>query len=155
VADAEPSEAVGRAITPAELPAAFAQGWVLSKPDAFLDFFMPLVHEDAVFIQPMLAEARGHAQIDAMFRRLFRLMPEFVAVPRRCAVEGDVVFIESQCVAAVAGTRVRFVVCDRFVLADGRICERRTFFDPSPVVRVLARRPWLWPRALRSRRGSG
>ena len=137
------------------LPAAFAQGWTLPKPDAFLDFFMPLIHEDAVFIQPMLAEARGHTQIDAMFRRLFGLMPEFVAVPRRCAVEGDVVFIESQCLAAVAGTRVRFVVCDRFVLAEGRICERRSFFDPGPVVRVLVRRPWLWPRALRSRRGSG
>ena len=61
---AEPSEAGDRAITPAELPAAFAQGWALPKPDAFLDFFMPLIHEDAVFIQPMLADARGQAQIE-------------------------------------------------------------------------------------------
>ena len=28
-------------------------------------------------------------------------------------------------------------------------------FDPSPIVSVVARRPWLWRRALRSRRGDG
>ena len=88
-----------------------------------------------------------------MFRRLFGLMPEFVAVPRRTAVEGDVVLIESHCRAAVAGHHVRFAVCDRFVLVDARISERRSFFDPSPIVSVVARRPWLWPRALRSRAG--
>ena len=151
---AEPSEAGGRDITPAELPAAFAEGWALPKPDAFLDFFMPLIHEDAVFTQPLLAQARGHAQIDAMFRRLFGLMPEFVAVPRRFAVDREVVFIESHCLAAVARTRVRFQVCDRFVVSDGRICERWTFFDPSPMARIIVARPWLWRGALRVRRGA-
>jgi limonene-1,2-epoxide hydrolase len=151
---AEPSEAGGRDIAPAELPAAFAEGWALPKPDAFLEFFMPLIHEDAVFTQPLLAQAHGHAQIDAMFRRLFGLMPEFVAVPRRWAVDNEVVFIESHCLAAVASTRVRFQVCDRFVVSDGRISERWTFFDPSPMVRIIVPRPWLWPGALRVRRGA-
>jgi limonene-1,2-epoxide hydrolase len=153
VATAEPSEAGGRDISPAELPAAFAEGWALPKPDAFLEFFMPLIHEDAVFTQPLLAQARGHAEIDAMFRRLFGLMPEFVAVPRRSAVDREVVFIESHCLAAVSRARVRFQVCDRFVVSGGRISERWTFFDPGPMVRVIAPRPWLWPGALRVRRG--
>lgn len=146
-------EPTGRTVTPAELPAVFAEGWALAKPEPFLAFFLPLIDADALFTQPLLGPARGHAQISAMFRRLFALMPEFTAVPRRSAVDGDVVFIESDCEAVVSRARVRFDVCDRFALAGGRIVERRTFFDPSPVVAAVARRPWLWPAAIRSRRG--
>jgi limonene-1,2-epoxide hydrolase len=151
VTEGEPAWAGGRTVTPAELPGAFAQGWALPKPEPFLDFFMPLIHEQAVFTQPLLAPASGHAEIEAMFRRLFLLMPEFIAVPLRSAVEGDVVFIESRCVAGVSGTHDPFDVCDRFVMMDGRIYDRRSFFDPAPVVRVVARRPWLWPSFARGR----
>jgi limonene-1,2-epoxide hydrolase len=146
------SDTGGRSILPAQLPAIFAEGWALPKPEPFIAFFLPLIDPDALFTQPMLAPARGHDEISAMFRRLFGLMPQFTAVPRRNAVDGDVVFIESACAAAISGARVRFDVCDRFVLAGGRIAERRTFFDPAPVVAAVARRPWLWPAAVRSRR---
>jgi hypothetical protein len=34
---------------PQDLPAMFAEGWALPKPDEFLDFFLPLIHQEATF----------------------------------------------------------------------------------------------------------
>lgn len=138
-------------MTPDELPAAFAAGWALPKPDAFLDHFRPLIASDATFTQPMFPAAHGVTAIEGMFRRLFVLFPDMALTVVRTAVEGDTVYIESACTASLGRGPVEFSVCDRFTVVGGVIRTRRSFSDPLPVLLSGARRPSAWPRLLRSR----
>jgi limonene-1,2-epoxide hydrolase len=138
-------------MTPDDFPEVFATGWALPKPDGFVDFFLPLIAEDAVFAQPSFPDARGHNEIARMFRQLFTLFPDLTPTPLRSAVVGDAVFIESDCATTVGRRVVRFPVCDRFIIRDGKIQERRSFSDPIPTMAALARTPQAWARAIRSR----
>jgi limonene-1,2-epoxide hydrolase len=140
-------------MTPEEFPVVFGHGWALSKPQAFLDYFLPLIHRQATFTQPMFPEAHGPAEVERMFRRLFTLFPVLVATPRRSAIHGDIVFIESDCTATLGAKPISFWVCDRFVLRDGQLLDRRSYSDPGPVLRAVLRRPSSWIRAVRSRIG--
>jgi limonene-1,2-epoxide hydrolase len=123
---------VAAAVTPAEFPALFAEGWALPKPEAFLDYFLPKIDADATFRQPMFPDAHGPAQIERMFRQLFGLFPDLAGTVRRSAVAGDIVFIESGFTAALGRKIVRFDVCDRFTIRNGKVADRRSFSDPSP-----------------------
>jgi ketosteroid isomerase-like protein len=138
-------------MTPGEFPPAFAQGWALPKPDAFLDYFLPMITADATFTQPAFPTAVGHEQISRTFRRLFTLLPDMVAVPAHTAVAGDMVFIESTCTATLAGKAIEFRVCDRFELRNGKITSRHSFSDPVPLLAAVLRHPATWPRALKAR----
>ncbi len=100
--------------------------------DAFLDYFLPLISPNATFTQPIFPTAHGHVQITSLFRRMFTLMPDMTAVPTTCAVQHDIVFIESDCSATLGGKPVRFPVCDRFTIQQGQITERRSYSDPLP-----------------------
>jgi limonene-1,2-epoxide hydrolase len=144
---------VAAAVTPAEFPALFAEGWALPKPEAFLDYFLPKIDADATFRQPMFPDAHGPAQIERMFRQLFGLFPDLTCTVRRSAVAGDVVFIESGFTAALGRKIVRFDVCDRFTIRDGKVADRRSFSDPQPVLLAVLGRPASWPRAIRARIG--
>jgi limonene-1,2-epoxide hydrolase len=140
-------------MTPEEFPAFFGQGWALPKPRPFLDHFLPLIHPQATFSQPMFPDAHGRAEVERMFRRLFTLLPDLIATPRRSAVHGDVVFIESDCTATLGTKPISFGVCDRFVIQDAKVFDRRSYSDPQPVLRAVLRRPSSWTRAVRSRIG--
>jgi hypothetical protein len=129
----------------------FAEGWALPKPGQFLDFFRPLIHHEATFSQPMFADAHGRDEIERMFRRLFALFPDLGAKPLRSAVFDDTVFIESECTGTLGYKPFHFSVCDRFVIEDGKILDRRSFSDPSSAVFAVLRRPTSWPRVIRSR----
>ena len=137
-------------MTPDEFPTIFEEGWALPKPQPFLEFFLPLIAPDAVFIQPTFRPAHGRVQIQRTFRRLFTLYPDLVAVPQRSAARGDTVYIESICTTRLGGSQFSFAVCDRFVIRDGLLAERRSYTDPGPAVRALLRHPTAWPRAIRS-----
>jgi limonene-1,2-epoxide hydrolase len=138
---------------PEELPAVFAEGWALPKPQPFLDHFLPLIHPQATFTQSLLPDAHGPAEVEQMFRRLFTLLPDLIATPRRSAVHDDIVFIESDCTATLGTKPISFSVCDRFVIQDGKLLDRRSYSDPGPVLRAVLRRPSSWTRALRSKTG--
>jgi limonene-1,2-epoxide hydrolase len=138
-------------MTPDDFPELFATGWALSKPDAFLDFFLPMIADDAVFSQPSFPDARGHAEIARMFRQLFTLFPDLTPSSQRSAVAGDTVFIESICATTIGRRTVEFPVCDRFVIRDDKIWQRRSHSDPIPTMVALARSPQAWARAIRSR----
>jgi limonene-1,2-epoxide hydrolase len=138
-------------MTPEEFPAVFGYGWALPKPQPFLDHFLPLIHAHATFTQPMFPDAQGPAEVERMFRRLFTLLPDLVATPRRSAVHGDIVFIESDCTATLGINPISFGVCDRFVIQDDKVFERRSYSDPGPVLRAVLGRPSSWIRAVRSR----
>jgi hypothetical protein len=138
-------------VRPTDFPAIFAEGWALPKPDQFLDFFRPLIHHEATFAQPMFADAHGLEDIERMFRRLFVLFPDLEAEPLRSAVFNDTVFIESECSGRLSHKPFQFSVCDRFVIDDGKIVDRRSFSDPTSAVFAVLRRPTSWPRLIRSR----
>lgn len=140
-------------MTAEEFPAIFAEGWALPKPGPFLDYFLPLIHGQAAFVQPMFPVARGPAEIERMFRRLFALLPDLIAEPRRHAVHGNAVFIESNCTATLGTKPVRFSVCDRFVIENGKILDRQSYSDPTAMILAVLRRPRSWRRAVRSRIG--
>jgi hypothetical protein len=139
-------------MTPEDFPQVFARGWELPKPDAFLDYFLPLISPTATFTQPMYPPAHGHAEISQLFRGLFTLMPDMSAVPHVHAVHDATVFIESDCSANLGGKPISFAVCDRFTIQQGQITERCSFSDPLPVALATLRRPSAWPRLLASRR---
>jgi limonene-1,2-epoxide hydrolase len=138
-------------MTPEDFPDVFATGWALPKPDAFIDFFLPVIANDAVFSQPSFPDARGHDEIVHMFRQLFTLFPDMTAVPQYIANAGDTVFIESTCATTIGRRTINFMVCDRFVIRDGQIQQRRSHSDPIPTMVALARSPRAWARAIRSR----
>jgi limonene-1,2-epoxide hydrolase len=140
-------------MTPEDFPEVFATGWALAKPDAFLEYFLPVIAEDAVFSQPSFPDARGHAEIAKMFRQLFTLFPDLTATPEHIAVAGDTVFIESTCATTIGQRTIQFSVCDRFVIRDGKIQQRRSHSDPISTMVALARNPRAWARVIRSRRG--
>ena len=135
-------------MTADDLPALFAEGWALPKPDAFLGFFVPLIHPEARFARPLLPVAVGRIEIDRMFRRLFRLPPDLTAVPVLHALRANVVFIESECEVVLGGRTVAFSVCDRFAIQDRLIVERRSYLDPLPVALATLRRPRSWARLM-------
>jgi hypothetical protein len=86
-----------------------------------------------------------------MFRRLFTLLPDLIATPRRSAIDGGVVFIESDCTGTLGTKPISFSVCDRFVIRDGKLFDRPSYSDPRPVLGAVLRRPSTWTRAVRSR----
>jgi limonene-1,2-epoxide hydrolase len=140
-------------MTPEEFPEVFGEGWALPKPQPFLDHFLPLIHPQATFTQPMFSDAHGPAEVERIFRRLFTLVPDLIATPRRSAVYDDVVFIESDCTGTLGAKPISFSVCDRFVIRDGKLFDRRSYSDPRPVLGAVLRRPSTWTRAVRSRIG--
>jgi limonene-1,2-epoxide hydrolase len=139
-------------VTPEEFPNLFAEGWLLPKPEPFLDYFLPLIDREATFTQPMFPAAQGHDQIATLFRQLFALFPDMTAIPSRTAVQDDIVFIESACTATLGRKPVQFSVCDRFQIKDGKLIERASYSDSLPIVLMTLRRPSAWPRALKARR---
>ena len=50
-------------MTPEEFPAVFGQGWALPKPQPFLDHFLPLIHPQVTFTQPMFPDAHGPPEL--------------------------------------------------------------------------------------------
>jgi hypothetical protein len=86
-----------------------------------------------------------------MFRRLFTLFPDLRARPLRSAVSNDTVFIESECIGTIGYKPLQFSVCDRFVIEDGSIIDRRSYSNPASAAFVILRRPTSWPRVIRSR----
>jgi limonene-1,2-epoxide hydrolase len=139
-------------MTAEEFPDLFAQGWALPKPEPFLEYFLPMIAEDAVFVQPMFPRAVGHQQIKRTFQQLFALMPDVTAVPVHTATREQIVFIESKCTATLASQLVQFTVCDRFEIQDGKITQRCSYSDPVPLLAGVLRHPSIWPRALKARR---
>jgi hypothetical protein len=131
---------------PARFVDQFAQGWALPKPDAFFEYFAPLIAVDATFRQPLFPTAVGPDGFRRTFRPLFQLIPDLLANVQRWAAREDVVFIESTFVGTVDRTPMEFDVCDRFVLRDGIIAGRISYSDPMGIFRSISRHPTTWPR---------
>jgi limonene-1,2-epoxide hydrolase len=135
-------------LTPERLVEVFATAWALPKPEPFIEHFVPHLHPDVVMYQPGMPPMRGIDGFARSFRKLFALVPDLVATVDFWAASGATVLIVSTAAGTLGRRPVSFAVCDRFDLTDGMVAERRAFFDPTPLRRMIARQPQVWRAAV-------
>lgn len=57
---------------------------------------------------------------------------------------------ESDCTARLGRGTIRLDVCDRFVIENSMVVDRRSFADPQPVLFAILRHPASWPMVVRA-----
>ena len=121
----------------------FAAGWELGARDAegFFRHFGPRMHPDTALIQPIARPARGAGALRELFGPLFKAIPDLTGTLRRWGQTDDGVFIELTLRGHLGSRPVEWTVVDRIILEDGLIRERRSYFDPAPLLRAVALRP--------------
>jgi SnoaL-like protein len=127
----------------AEFVEFFAAGWQLGARDAegFFRHFGPRMHPDTVLIQPIARPARGQGALRELFGPLFKAVPDLLGEMRRWGETADGVFIELTLRGHLGDRPVEWTVVDRIILEDGMIRERRSYFDPGPLLKAVALRP--------------
>jgi ketosteroid isomerase-like protein len=124
----------------------FEAQWAKSSADALDE----LLADDVVLIQPAMPSITGRQAANEVFSRLFRLIPDLHVRVHRWAERDEVVFIEFTLVGTFGGREVSWPAVDRFVLRDGLVAERISYFDPMPLMLTILRRPRGWRRLLMS-----
>ena len=121
----------------------FAAGWAIGArdPEAFFRHFGPRMHPNTALIQPIAPPARGPGALRELFGPLFKAVPDLTGTLRRCGQTDDGVFIELTLRGHLGRKPVEWTVVDRIILEDGMIRERRSYFDPAPLLKAVALRP--------------
>jgi limonene-1,2-epoxide hydrolase len=109
-----------------------------------------LLTDDVVLIQPAMPKIRGKREAHETFSRLFRMIPDLHVRVHRWAARDDLVFIEFTLVGTFGGGEVSWPAVDRFLLRDGLVAERISYFDPLPLFLTTLKRPRGWRRLLSS-----
>ena len=132
---------------------AFAHGWLApASADAFADHFQPWFDSQVRLRQPLLPTLVGHQAFRERFARpLFALIPDLDGQVERFAIGADGVYIELTLRGTLGGRPIAWRVCDRASLRDGRVVERESYFDPTPLLRAILTRPRAWPALARAR----
>lgn len=130
-----------------ELVARFTDAW--RTPD--LDKHEQLWGDDIVLVQPLMGALHGKAACRTAFARLFQLVPDLHAVVHRWSASGDSLFIEITLSGTFGGRELSWSAVDRFLLVDGQIAERVSYFDSAPIALAMAGRPRGWRRVLETR----
>jgi len=132
-------------VSAAEFVEFFAAGWQLGASDAdgFFRHFGPRMHPDTVLIQPVAPPARGAGALHELFEPLFKAVPDLHGELKRWGETADGVFIELTLRGHLGRRPLEWTVVDRIILEDGLIRERRSYFDPAPLLKAVA----LHPRA--------
>ena len=127
----------------AEFVEFFATGWKLGASDAagFFRHFGPRMHPDTVLIQPIAPPARGLHALRDLFGPLFTAVPDLRGELQRWGETVDGVFIELTLSGHLGSKPLEWTVVDRIILEDGLIRERRSYFDPAPLLKAVALRP--------------
>jgi SnoaL-like protein len=127
----------------AEFVEFFAAGWRLGARDAegFFRHFGPRMHPDIVLIQPIASPARGPGALQELFGPLFKAVPDLQGTITRWGEIADGVFIELTLSGHLGRKPLEWTVVDRIILEDGLIRERRSYFDPAPLLKAVASRP--------------
>lgn len=132
----------------AEAVAWFAEGWRDPDYERFCDHFLPRMHSEVRLVQPLAATGIGHGAFRSQFARLFAVIPDVHARVLGWSSREEDVYIELVLAGTIGWRRVQWEACDRLTVRDGLVVERRSFFDPAPLVKAIAGRPWAWPRLL-------
>jgi len=127
----------------AEFVEFFAAGWILGAGDAegFFRHFGPRMHPETVLTQPIAPPARGPGSLRQLFEPLFEAVPDLHGELQRWGETADGVFIELTLRGHLGRRPVEWTVVDRIILEDGLIRERRSYFDPGPLLKAIALRP--------------
>ena len=131
--------------------AEFVAGW--RDPvdaDSFADHFDRVCTDDVRMIQPQLPPTVGKRAFRERFvRPTFELIPDLHAIVHDWTVAGDVIYIDFTLAGTLGGKPISWPCVDRVVLRDGLACERRAYFDPTPLLAAVATRPRSWPAFVR------
>jgi len=121
----------------------FEAGWKFGARDAdgFFRHFGPRMHPNAALIQPIARTTRGPNALHELFVPLFKAIPDLVGDLKRWGETADGVFIELTLHGHLGGRPVEWTVVDRIILEDSLIRERRSYFDPAPLLKAVALRP--------------
>jgi len=127
----------------AEFVEFFAAGWTLGAGDAegFFRHFGPRMHPDTLLTQPIAPPARGPGALRQLFEPLFKALPDLHGELQRWGETADGVFIELTLRGHLGRRPVEWTVVDRIILEDDLIRERRSYFDPGPLLKAVALRP--------------
>jgi len=134
--------------------AAFAQGWQApTGAEAFADHFQPWFDPAIRLLQPLLPTLVGPQAFRERFARsLFTLIPDLHGQVERSATGHDLAYVELTLRGTLGGHPVVWRVCDRATLREGRVVERESYFDPTPLLRAILTRPRAWLALARARR---
>lgn len=121
----------------------FAAAWDIgaTDPEGFFRHFERRMHHNAALIQPIAPPARGPGALRELFGPLFMAVPDLTGTLRRWGETADGVFIEVTLRGHLGGKSLEWTVVDRIILEDGKIRERRSYFDPAPLLKAVALRP--------------
>ena len=132
---------------------AFADGWrAPADADSFADHFDRLMADDVRLVQPQLPTSVGRQAFRELFARpAFGLIEDLHATVDGWAARDDTVTIEITLEGTLGGRPVSWRAVDVVTLRDGLAAERRSYFDPTPLLAAVATRPRAWPRFARLR----
>jgi len=127
----------------AEFVEFFAAGWTVGArdPEAFFRHFEQRMHPNAALIQPIAPPSRGPGALRELFGPMFRAVPDLTGTLRRWGETADGVFIELTLHGHLGRKAIEWKVVDRIILEDGKIRERRSYFDSVPLLMAVALRP--------------
>jgi ketosteroid isomerase-like protein len=130
-----------------EFAARFAAAWRAPTPDGLV----ALLSDDVTLIQPLSATTRGKPAARSALGRLLALIPDLHAeVLDHWGRGDDRVVIEFNLIGTLGGRELRWRLIDVFELRDGLGRQRRSHFDPAPLVTAILTRPAAWLPYLRS-----
>ncbi len=112
-----------------------------------------LLAPDVRLVAPMTPTTYTLAEGKRAFAALLDLTPDLTAEVHRWGATGDGVLIEFTLSGSAAGVPISWRAVDRIALReDGLASERVSFFDATPLILNVLRRPRAWPAFVRSRR---
>jgi ketosteroid isomerase-like protein len=128
-----------------EFVAFFEEVWAVgsSDPERFFAMLAERTTPDALMTQPMVPPVRGPAGQRELFGSLFRSIPDLRVDVLRWGATADGALLELRLHGHLGGRSVAWEAVDRFVLKNGHIAARHSYFDPLPLARAMA----LSPRA--------
>jgi ketosteroid isomerase-like protein len=132
-----------RETSAAEFVEYFADGWAMGArdPEGFFRHFERRTHPNVSLSQPIARTVQGPAALRQLFAPLFAAMPDLHGEVLRWGATDDGVIIELALSGTLGGRPLEWQVVDRIILEDGRIRERRSYFDSLPLFKSLALRP--------------
>ena len=126
----------------------FAEGW--DDPgdlDALCGYFLPGIRPDVRLVQPGTGVLTGHEGFRRLFALPFAVLAEIRIDVGRWAASGDDVYIEYEMSGRLERRHVSWTGANRLTFRDGLLAERIAWFDPTVLLRAIARRPTSWTRA--------
>lgn len=129
----------------------FAHGLAMGNVDDFLEYFLPHVHPDGRWRQPLSREGYGPEGVRRLLTSLFTAIPDLRGEVHRWGRTADGVLVEFTFSGTLGGRSVVLPITDRIVLRDGYMLSNDTYFDPLPLVPRMVVHPVVAVRLLRDR----